>query len=1272
MSRSGDAGWVRSVSFLACALAGAALLLQSTTAGAQPPEGAASNPARTEVVSLRSEFAKVFRNTDGTLTAEISTRPLHYEKPDGAWAPADPTLVATSADGYSWRNAGGPLEFKFGQVASERMASVETDAGAISFGLADIAFASLGLTEGSRISYANVLPGVDLVYESREDALKELIILREAPKEAVSFRFALDLVGLTPRRERDGAISLLGRDGGVELFIPAASMTDARIDPQSAEPAFSEDVAMELVEKGGEYELTVTPNLAWLQDPKRVYPVEIDPTLTKSPSLDTFVQTGITSGQSGSDELKSGTFDSGSTKARSFVKFDLTGLMGKEILSATFSLQEFHSWSCTASQVNASRVEETWGSGVNWANQPTAAPAFDTLNVAKGFSGSCPAGRINFDAQAPVENWTSGNETNYGIRVRANDETANNGWKKFRSEEFDAGTSTDPKLEVTYNSYPTAVTSCSPAANTISTDTTPTVSCVYNDPDAGDVGHVDYQICSNSTCSAVVLSGEGTLGVDPGDPSPWTLSGTGGQILTSGQAYWWRARSDDGRPTKGPWSSTRQYAPNQSPAVPTDLDPPSALYTELMPTFSATYSDPDGKPGWVQFKVCEDAGCSGGSVVEHLDGSPVGSGSLSAWTVPDETLDGGRTYYWSAQSYDQISTSGWSAPVAYTLNEPPVVPTSPWPADGAHPPSTSPTLWADYDDPDDGDLGHIEFQLETSDGVLIESGSSSQVGPGDRASFAPVTALELEHTYRWRARSNDGAEVSAWSDFFEFHSSERPVTPFALNPWARVVTTVRPTLSAMYVDPDGIAGRVYFELLDAATSTVVASGHGNYVHSGARSSWAVPTDLDDGHLYVWRARGEDGSTSSVFSSDREFLVMLDEDLVHAWSYTGDPSSGGELIAEEWTRLNTTSARHEDEDGLYVRGPIACPPLLTSQCVLVQGVDEGDPEFRTYTSTISWEDDPELDEVATILGIAMADHPEPAGTGSTSILAPWQQPPVLHSNVFERYEFSDGSILVEQWLDSRTRLPLKERIYESGVLAEETYWTYDPAPQGPPPFPGDPFQLDEPVDVSFRQETVTSQAKLEGTVVDQDTALNFRPAYLGDEVTVAAPGGPTALCFSRTTVVNEWSDMPWPEGDLGDPELLPDATSEESTYVFADYTLKQDETPCEAGFGAAASALSLMSIARESALGISAWEAHVDMAEVIETDATDQAHGRAGVAALSPPGGGSAYIVPVDEATTSSVALFGVETPSVDRTVVAITGPLAKSNISAALAQLEGL
>jgi len=61
---------------------------------------------RTEVVSMRSEYAKVFNNGNGTRTAEISTKPIHKQNLSGEWIEAGKAVnrIAKVADTYNPSN----------------------------------------------------------------------------------------------------------------------------------------------------------------------------------------------------------------------------------------------------------------------------------------------------------------------------------------------------------------------------------------------------------------------------------------------------------------------------------------------------------------------------------------------------------------------------------------------------------------------------------------------------------------------------------------------------------------------------------------------------------------------------------------------------------------------------------------------------------------------------------------------------------------------------------------------------------------------------------------------------------------------------------------------------------------------------------------------------------------------------------------------------------------------------------------------------------------
>lgn len=66
-------------------------------------------------------------------------------------------------------------------------------------------------------------------------------------------------------------------------------MTDSNYDEGSGEPQSSNSVTYELIKIEGGYNLIVEADSNWLKDPKRKYPVYIDPSTSIEISTDTFV-----------------------------------------------------------------------------------------------------------------------------------------------------------------------------------------------------------------------------------------------------------------------------------------------------------------------------------------------------------------------------------------------------------------------------------------------------------------------------------------------------------------------------------------------------------------------------------------------------------------------------------------------------------------------------------------------------------------------------------------------------------------------------------------------------------------------------------------------------------------------------------------------------------------------------------------------------------------------------------------------------------------------
>src|SRR5215208_3081926 len=68
--------------------------------------------APTEIVRMRTERSKTFRNGDGTLTTRLYGSPVHYRDSRG-WRPIPAGVIATGKSIYPWRTAGTPYSASF-------------------------------------------------------------------------------------------------------------------------------------------------------------------------------------------------------------------------------------------------------------------------------------------------------------------------------------------------------------------------------------------------------------------------------------------------------------------------------------------------------------------------------------------------------------------------------------------------------------------------------------------------------------------------------------------------------------------------------------------------------------------------------------------------------------------------------------------------------------------------------------------------------------------------------------------------------------------------------------------------------------------------------------------------------------------------------------------------------------------------------------------------------------------------------------------------------
>lgn len=444
-------------------------------------EGDESPIGSQELTELRTQRSKTFLDADGSKTARFFTGPVHYQASDGSWSEIVNTLVPSDRSGYAWRNSAGSFYVHFKAVAdSTDMVLVTDGTRSISFGFDGVTNPSPGVVSGSTITYPNVRPGMDLVYEMRSGEVKEFVVLDQAPTEPLVLDFPLALDGLDAIEAGSGTIELDLPSGIAEFTISDLWMKDSSVHPESGDPAFSEDVAATLVGSGSTPTLRVTPDLGWLQDPARVYPVTIDPTVQKNVETndDTYIQSNIfNTDVSGENEMKSGTYDGGTTKARSLMKFADVGTAipnGATITGTKLNVWEFHSFSCTARAVDIHRINDSWdGNSVRWSNQPPVGASQSSVTVAKGWSSSCPANWVEFPTLGTVvQYWKDNPSQNFGLMIKSPNETTNDWWKKWHP----IGSGHKPYLDVIYSEPDTVP----PGNPTVSSSTHPTTGDWYS------------------------------------------------------------------------------------------------------------------------------------------------------------------------------------------------------------------------------------------------------------------------------------------------------------------------------------------------------------------------------------------------------------------------------------------------------------------------------------------------------------------------------------------------------------------------------------------------------------------------------------------------------------------------------------------------------------------------------------------------------------------------------------------------------------------------
>ncbi|MDQ1746596.1 MAG: hypothetical protein QOD07_859, partial [Frankiaceae bacterium] len=630
--------------------------------------------SRVEVMSERTETTQVFANPDGSYTSEIAAGPVRLMR-SGSWVDVDSTLQNVSG---AISTVATPTAISLSDGGSTALATATTTgdegvgvAKGLSFGMDWATSLPVPTLSGSTATYAGVLPNVDLTVTAKADGFTDNLILKAKPTAAPVVRIPLRLGGLTLSKSSDGSLRLTDAQGQLRAVAPAPTMQDASRNPATGLPTRSMPIQTTVETVGSHQELELTPDYAWLSDPATQYPVALDPTTTLYTSSDTWVESDVVSNQNGASDLRGG--HSASATARSLVKVDVSSLANTQILSADFAAYQIHASTCQAEIMGIHQITLNWTpTSISWSSgQPSVASTpLATNSVAYGYNSSCPANYAHWqDTNASttglthlVQGWVNGTISNYGIEVKAEDETNAFTFKQWDSADY--GGVRTPRFNITYNHYPGVSRPHISTLVTVGTTNyvsapSPYLFAQVSDSDASLV-RADFDVYYGATLEVNNLQG---AMVTSGSYSGATLAGT----FFDGRTYSMRAYADDGNTRSTGFASVVFTEDRSAPLAPSIVSTqyPSGLWNTAGGSGTFTFTSSDTYSGVDHYLYSLD---------NPTPGTALPSGATSLTINP--MRDGWHTLYVAAVDH----VGNVSSVTPYTFGATPAV-TSP--ADGA-------------------------------------------------------------------------------------------------------------------------------------------------------------------------------------------------------------------------------------------------------------------------------------------------------------------------------------------------------------------------------------------------------------------------------------------------------------------------------------------------------------------------------------------------------------------------------------------------------------
>lgn len=316
---------------------------QPISALGAPADGSidASFDESTAVEVSRDAYTVTERDAAGVMKATVSQQVSSVLR-DGEWVPISTEL--TTLDDGTLAAEDHPLEPVFAPSSgADDLVRVQNQGYTLSLSLegvdtaeANEVAASGDVADGTAVRYQGAADGADLLFQVGQQALYQTVVLDSAPAAQLEYVWILDAQGLDAQQQDAGDIQFVAPNGDVIFDVPGPVMWDSLGGEGGMAESASTPVDYTLVGAGeGKWRLSLAPDMAWLTDSARVYPVSIDPDIYQgSGMVATYKENNFTYNYASVPRIGNTKETSTCCAWRTVLRYPMNAYFGKRVLTA--------------------------------------------------------------------------------------------------------------------------------------------------------------------------------------------------------------------------------------------------------------------------------------------------------------------------------------------------------------------------------------------------------------------------------------------------------------------------------------------------------------------------------------------------------------------------------------------------------------------------------------------------------------------------------------------------------------------------------------------------------------------------------------------------------------------------------------------------------------------------------------------------------------------------------------------------------------------------